>query len=140
MAKRDELLFPEIEDFIAVLQSGEPQQELVILVVPSHDKKNRALKDQAEWADAALRLFADLYRGATAFAASKGVYKTDRGQYLFDVPVLIESYADVSDIENPDKLSELVAFARRMGQEAHQECVMIIVARARFYITDFKGR
>lgn len=140
MAKRDEFLFSELEDVVAVLQSGEPQQEVVILAIPSHDRKNRLLKDQAEWADAGLRLFADLYQGATAFRAFKGVYKTDRGQYLYDEPILIESYADVTKIMDETCLKKLIVFAKRMGREANQECVMVVIGKARFYISDLKER
>ena len=117
MAKKDKLLFPEMEEIVATLSRDDIRQEVVILVIPSHDKKNVELRDQDLWADHALHLFADLYRGATAFRTFKGVFKTDEGNYLIDKPILIESYAEVDDIEDEPKLYELCSFARRMGRE-----------------------
>ena len=117
MAKKDELLFPEMEDIVATLRTDDPPQQVVILVIPSHDKQNGELQDQDFWADGALHLFADLYRGATAFRTFKGFFKTDEGNYLIDKPILIESYAEVDDIEDEPKLYELCSFARRMGRE-----------------------
>src|SRR5688572_8785240 len=121
-------LFPEVRQIIALL-SQEASQELVILVVPSHDRLNAELGEarQAEWASATLHLFADLYRGATAFRTFKGIYKTDDGQYLLDEPILIESFASHADIAEEAKLNELVRFAKRMGRELNQAAIMLVI-------------
>ena len=90
MSSADDNLFPEVDKIISLL-SAEAQQEIVVLAIPSHDKSNKPLKDQSEWASAALKVFADLYRGATAFGFKtegeetgpiKGIFKTDDGPLL----------------------------------------------------------
>lgn len=64
MAKKG--LFPEVEQIISIINKDE-RQDLVILIIPSRDRNDKPLKDQEVWAGAAMDLFADLYRGATAF-------------------------------------------------------------------------
>jgi hypothetical protein len=136
----DKGLFPEIDQIISLLASG-GKQELVILVVPSHDRRNQPLGDArtGEWADAAMRLLADLYRGATAFKTFKGIFKADDGTYLYDEPILIESYASEEEIQSPAKLAELVRFTKRMGRELSQAAVMLVIGQVMFYIKDYAG-
>lgn len=133
-------LFPEVNELVALL-AAEAQQDLVILVVPSHDKKNRPL-DRAkvrEWASNGLELMSDLYRGGTAYRTFKGVYKTSAGEYLWDRPILLESFAMHDDIMDLDNLNELVKFAKRMGKLLDQDAVMIVVKNVMFYIDDYSG-
>ena len=136
VTKANKTLFPD--DIIAVL-SGDPDQDLVILIIPSHDKHGKPLAAQDQWADAGMKLLADLYRGATAFPGLKGIFKTDTGQYLHDMPILLESYAQNDDIMDPDKLKQLVNFLRRLGKETEQETVMVVIGKAFFYISDYSG-
>jgi hypothetical protein len=133
-------LFPEVNKIISLLSSEAPQ-ETVILVIPSHDRKNKELNDVRvkEWASQAMRLFADLYVGATAFETFKGIYKTEDGEYLLDNPILIESYATVEAIESPDNLNQLVRFAKRMGKDLNQAAVMLVIGQVMFYVTDYSG-
>jgi hypothetical protein len=72
-------LFPELDQIISVLVA-EKRQDLVILIIPSHDKKEVELKDQDMWASAAMDLFADLFGSATAFKTFAGIYKTSDGK------------------------------------------------------------
>ena len=55
----------DAEQVISLLLSGE-RQDLLILIVPSHDRHEKPLRNQDEWANAALDLFGELYGGATA--------------------------------------------------------------------------
>lgn len=79
----------DAERVISLLLSGQ-RQDLVILIVPSHDRHEKPLASQDEWANAALDLFGELYGGATAFQAFQGVYKADDGRLLRDRPILVE--------------------------------------------------
>jgi hypothetical protein len=119
-------LFPETEDIISILQSGE-RQDILILIIPSHDKDEKPLKNQDMWAGQAMEIFKDLYEGATAFATFAGIYLTDDGRTLHDKPILIESYASRADLEDKERLNELVRFCKRMGREAKQDAVALIV-------------
>ena len=60
-----------VERVLSVLQSGEKQVTL-ILVVPSHDRKKKALPDQTMWANAAADLFAKLFGGGDSIPGVSG--------------------------------------------------------------------
>lgn len=115
----------EIDLIIADLRSGRAN-DIVVLAVPSHSKDNRALSDQSQWAVETLSLFADLYGGATAFQAFKGVYKDAKGTKLWDQTILVESLAERSDVEDPAKLKLLLGFANRMKTQLRQDAVMVV--------------
>ena len=133
-------LYPEVRELISLLSEDTPQ-ETVVLVIPSHDRANKELNDirVKEWASQGMQLFADLYGGATAFETFKGIYKTDNGHYLYDNPILVESYATTKAIEDRERLQHLVGFAKRMGRELDQEAVMIVVGHVMFYVKDYRG-
>jgi hypothetical protein len=84
--QRQRHLFPELDSISAALQADN-HDDLVVLFIPSHDKKQNPLPDQAQWAKAAGDLFADIFTGATAFHAFAGFYKTDDG-------IILHEYAD----------------------------------------------
>ena len=54
-------MFPEIQRIISIIDADE-RQDIVILIIPSHDKNDKPLRDQEIWAGSAMDLFADLYR------------------------------------------------------------------------------
>ncbi len=86
-------------------------------------------------------LLGDLFGGATAFTTFAGVYRTDDGTLLHDKPILIESYVHSrSDLEDRAKLSELLAFIKRMGRETKQKAVGLIINSVFHEITDFRDR
>ena len=127
----------DTEQVISLLLSGE-RQDLVILIVPSHDRHEKALPNQDEWANAGLDLFGELYGGATAFQAFQGVFKADDGRLLRDRPILIECYAERAALEDRVRLAELLEFAKRMGRESRQEAVALIINDAFYLIKDFR--
>ena len=137
-ARQRHLRFPEVDQIITVLREG-IRQDLVILIIPSHDRENKPISDQEFWAEAAMDLFADLYRGATALETFKGVYKSSDGTILYDKPIMIESYVDRSDLEDPTKLAELLRFIKRMGKKTKQAAVGLVINSVFHEITDFKG-
>jgi hypothetical protein len=135
-AVSDESLFPEVEKIISVLQSS-VRQDIVILFIPSHDKKKKEIKNQDVWAGEAMVLFKDLYRGATAFEAFAGIYLTDKGETLNDKPILIESYVSRESLEDKRRLNQLVAFMKRMGRETKQAAVAVVINDVFHEITEF---
>ena len=118
MAKKSPLP-SKAEEIISVINS-EVRQDLVILIIPSHEKDDKPLKDQEMWAAQAMELFGDLYGGATAFQALAGIYKDADGKVYHDRPILIESYVERPKLVDETTLNELLAFAQRMGKEARQ--------------------
>jgi hypothetical protein len=102
--------------------------------VPFDDKP---LKDQEMWAAQAMELFGDLYGGATAFQALAGIYKDADGKVYHDRPILIESYVERPKLVDETTLNELLAFAQRMGKEARQKAVALIINDVFHLITEF---
>jgi hypothetical protein len=121
------------EEIIATLRAG-TRHDLVILAIPSHDRENKPLHDQDQWADGALELFSDLYEGATAFKTFKGIYRSDSGKDLWDNPILIESFAERTHVENPHKLRTLLDFVRRMKAKMRQESILLVVNEYRWFL------
>jgi hypothetical protein len=138
MARKNLSLFPELDEIISVLRA-DTRQDLVVLIIPSHDRQDNELSNQEMWANAAMEMFADLYRGATAFKTFAGIYKSADGKILHDRPILIESYVQRVDLEDRTKLTELLKFAKRMGKETNQAAVALIVNSVFHEITDYSG-
>jgi hypothetical protein len=139
-APKQPSLFPETEA-IAALLSKESSHDLVILAIPSHDSKNRTVGDAlaSEWASNAMKLFADLYRGATAYQASHGIFKTEEGHYLHDKPTIIEAFATIETIHDVKRLNLLVDFCKRMGRTLDQASIMVVFGNVMYYIEDYSG-
>lgn len=132
-----ESLFPEDRERIASILRSEVPQDLVVLIVPSHDKNEKKLKDQDQWAATALETITDLFGGGTSFQALAGAYK-DGDKILHDKPILVESYVQRADLENEEKVIELLKFVKRMGKATKQAAVAIIINNVFHLIHDFK--
>src|SRR5262249_9571522 len=116
------------------------EHNVTLWISPPHHKegkKDKPLKDQEVWAGAAMDLFADLYRGATAFQTFQGIYKDNDGEVHRDNPILIESYVERSRLVDAATLQQLVAFAKRMGRETRQKAVALIINDVFREITEF---
>ncbi len=129
-------MFPEIQRIISIIDADE-RQDIVILIIPSHDKNDKPLRDQEIWAGSAMDLFADLYQGATAFQTFQGIYKDNEGKVYRDKPILIESYVQRERLVDEGTLHELLAFAKRMGRETRQKAVALIINDVFHEITEF---
>lgn len=137
MAKqRQRHLFPELDTIISTIRADKPQ-DLVILFIPSHDKKQKELANQEQWASAALTLFAELFTGATGFETFAGVYRDTDGTILYDKPLMIQAYVERDILVDKKNMEELLGFAKRMGRETNQAAVALIVNNRLFLITRF---
>ena len=70
-----------------------------------------------------------LFGGATAFPKGKGVWRDDAqgGKLLFDEPVVVQCYTSEPIIES--RAEELKAFLDRMGREARQGAIGLVIDR-----------
>jgi hypothetical protein len=137
MAKhRQKHLFPELDSIIEAIKADNPQ-DLVILFIPSHDKKQVEIPNQEQWADASLNRFGLLFRGGTGFETFAGVYRDDDGIIIRDKPLMIQAYVDRENIVDPVNMKQLLSFAKRMGRETDQAAVALIVNNRLFLITQF---
>jgi hypothetical protein len=112
---------------------------LVVLFVPSVERDGATPIDQQRWVDAALEMFGHIFGGATAYPKAKGVWRDDArsGVLVKDEPVVVHCYTTAADIANAANLAELGSFCRKMGREANQGEVGLIVGDEYFAIREF---
>ena len=112
---------------------------LVVLFVPSVERDGVTAINQEYWVDAALEIFGQLFGGATAFPRAKGVWRDDEmaGALVKDQPVVIHCYTTPAEITDADCLSQLGSFCRRMGREAHQGEVGLVIGDEYLAFRDF---
>src|SRR5713101_6773805 len=120
------------------LASGR-KRVLVVLFVPSMERDGATAVDQARWVDRALDLFGRVFGGATAYPKAKGVWRDDErgGALVRDEPVVIHCYTTPADIEDGRNLAQLGGFCRKMGSQARQGEVGLVVGDEYFAIRDF---
>src|SRR6516162_4625768 len=115
-------------DFAGVLGASKAASTLLVLFIPSRDRHDQAI-DQDYWVEEALRVLGALFGGATAFPQGKGVWRDDAhgGKLLFDEPVVIQCYTSEQAIER--QAPKLREFLQRMGREAKQGAVGLVIDR-----------
>jgi hypothetical protein len=115
----------------------------VVLFVPSVERDGVTAIDQPRWVDATLETLGRVFGGATAYPKAKGVWRDDErgGALVFDEPVVVHCYTTPTDIQDGGSLAALGAFCRKMGREARQGEVGLVVGDEYFAIRDYgEGR
>lgn len=122
--------------------SGGRKRVLVILFVPSVERDGKTAIDQQHWVDAALDMFGRVFGGATAYPKAQGIWRDAArgGALVKDEPVVVHCYTTPDDIENERNLSELCALCKRMGREARQGEVGLVIGDEYFAIDDFTDK
>ena len=110
---------------------------LFVLFVPSVDRAGAPI-DHEYWVDAALTTLATLFRGATAYPRGIGKWRDDEnaGALVTDEPTIVTSYA-APDAVTDEALARLRAFLHRLGREANQGEVGIVVDGTYYPITQY---
>lgn len=110
----------------------------VTLFIPSVERTGEPI-DQAYWAEEALKMLGLLFRGATAFPPSRGVWRDDErgGELLFDDTRMVLSYVAEGLLEDPRLLDRLRGFLCRMGRETNQGEVGVVIDGTYFGIVNF---
>jgi hypothetical protein len=118
---------------------GGRKRVLVVLFIPSVERDGITSIDQQYWVGAALEMLGRVFGGATAYPKAKGVWRDDEreGTLVVDEPVVIHCYTTPAAIESSASLAELGDFCRRMGREARQGEVGLVVGDEYFAIRDF---
>lgn len=128
----------ELLDFCKARLRFGRSDDVVILFVPSHDRNDKRLNNQDKWASEAIDLMSKLYGGATGFKELIGCwYDADQDKNLDDEPIMIQSLAKRTDVEDEAKLRELSEFCRRMGKEMKQSAIGIVLNDAIHFMTKF---
>lgn len=111
----------------------------VTLFVPSVDRDGEPI-DQAYWTELALATFGHLFRGATAFPPGRGVWRDDErgGALVYDDTQMVLSYVADGALADDETVKRLRAFLCRMGREANQGEIGIVIDGTYFGITDYE--
>ena len=111
----------------------------MVLFVPSMERDGETPIDQERWLDLSLEMFGRVFGGATAYPKAKGIWRDDErgGVLVKDEPVVVHCYTTPAQIEDQRNLAELGSFCRKMGREARQEEVGLVVGDEYFAIRDF---
>jgi len=112
---------------------------LVVVFVPSKDRDGQPI-DQEYWVNEILQTLGRLFRGATAYPRGKGVWRDDQrgGTLLTEEPVLVFSYVADPDL-SIEALGDLYKTLSRMGREAKQGEIGVVIDGKYFGITDYAG-
>jgi len=119
--------------------SGGRKRVFVVLFVPSVERDGKTPIDQARWLDLSLEMFGRVFGGATTYPKAKGIWRDDErgGVLVKDEPVVVHCYTTPAGIEDERNLAELGSFCRKMGREARQGEVGLVVGDEYFAIRDF---
>jgi len=112
----------------------------VVLFVPSRERDGTTPIDQARWVDDALETLGKLFGGATAYPKAKGVWRDDDrdGALVKDEPIVVHCYTTPDDLDDQRNLAALGRFCRKMGRDARQGEVGLVVGDEYFAIRDFE--
>lgn len=127
-----------MSDIHKILGASLPAGTLQITVfIPSVDREHRPI-GQEVWAEECLATLGSLFRGATAFPPGRGVWRDDseEGRLVFDDTVLITSYVDPEALTD-ETLTRLRKFLHRLGREANQGEVGVVIGGQYYGITEF---
>ena len=110
----------------------------VTLFVPSVDRHGEPM-DQAYWTEQTLTTFGNLFRGATAFPPGRGVWRDDQrgGVLVYDDTQMVTSYVTEETLGDDEILKRLRTLLCRMGREAHQGEIGIVIDGIYFGITEY---
>lgn len=111
---------------------------LVVLFIPSVERDGVTKIDQDYWVDQALEMLGSTFGGATAYPKAKGIWRDDEndGALITDESVTIHCYMEPAAIENADNQEILGRFCRRMGREANQGEIGLVIGDEYFAITE----
>ncbi|MCZ6679815.1 MAG: hypothetical protein O7E52_21495 [Candidatus Poribacteria bacterium] len=126
-------------DIANILRADTPSgSSQVILFIPSKDREGKEV-DQESWVDEGLSVVGRLFRGGTAFPPGKGVWRNDAqgGQLLFETTVMILSFVEPNDLTD-FALLQLKAFLLRLGREANQGEVGVVIDGIYYGFTQFE--
>jgi len=121
-----------------VLSHGR-KRVLVVLFVPSVERDGTTPIDQQRWVDSSLEMFGRVFGGATAYPKAKGIWRDDErgGALVKDEPMVVHCYTTPGDIQDDGNLSEVGSFCRKMGSEARQGEIGLVVGDEYFAIRNF---
>jgi hypothetical protein len=121
------------------LPAARRKRLLAVIFIPSVERDGTTEIDQARWVDEALNLLGRVFGGATAYPRAQGIWRDDEnnGRLVRDNPVVVHCYMVPEAMDDANNQALLGAFCRKMGREANQGEVGLVIADEYLAITDF---
>jgi hypothetical protein len=118
-----------MSNFGSRLQASKSQSTLLVLYIPSADRRGKALGKaiQDRWVRRALEVLGKHMGGATAFPRGLGVWRDDAqgGKLVWDKPVLIQCYTSEQTLE--EQSAALHDFLIALGRQTRQGAVGFVI-------------
>lgn len=108
---------------------------ILISFFPNKDKEGRKFSNKI-WENQALKLQAELFRGATSYPRiipSRGSYKTSDGKIIIEDTKAIISYVKKNEL-TPKALKRYSEFLKDFGKKTNQETVAFALDEQMHYI------
>jgi hypothetical protein len=111
-----------------ILKAEKSASTALVMFIPSVDRFAEPI-DQEYWVTETLAVLGRLFGGATAFPQGRGIWRDDDrgGLLVFDAPVIVQCYTGEKALE--ENAEELRYFLTRMGTEAQQGAVGLVIDR-----------
>lgn len=118
MGSQQEQAAQEVDLAAALGSEGGVSTQCFTVYVPNKDRNGQEIGNQRKWVLEALRLLSEINGGATAMPPVEGGWQNDRGEIIWDQPVLVYSFIRPDHfLSNLPRLRELL---HRMGRETDQ--------------------
>ena|SRR5689334_20034108 len=124
----------------ALLEGARRKRTLIVLFIPSVERDGATEINQDRFVEEALDFFGNVFGGATAYPRARGIWRDDErgGKLIRDNPVVLQCYLSPEAIENKVNLARLGEFCRRLGREANQGEIGLVIDGEYLAITDFE--
>lgn len=118
MSASEEQETSEVDLAQAFGADGDVSTQCFTIYIPNKDRAGREIGDQRKWVLEAIHLLAAINGGATAMPPVEGGWLDERGQVLWENPVVVYSFIRADEfLANLPRLRE---FIHRMGRETNQ--------------------
>jgi len=126
------------EGFEDVLGIDKSNPVLIILFIPTQDKNSKPLIDARMWLDAGITLLSELFGGATVMTAQGCWFNAETKEIVREEVNLVHSYVSIADAKKIDNFLKLGNFLHRMGAEANQGEIGVVVDQVFHRITNYR--
>jgi len=126
------------EGFKVALGIDKSNPVLVIVFIPTQDKNSKPLKDAKMWLNAGITLLSELFGGATVMTAQGCWFNPETEEIVREDVNLVHSYVSIDDAKKVDNFLKLGNFLHRMGAEANQGEIGVVVDQVFHRITNYR--
>jgi hypothetical protein len=136
LAKKSDIIGGSMPSFSELLMADSADATLLVLFIPSADRKGKALgnKEQRRWIRKALKLLGEKFTGGTAFPRGWGVWRDDAqgGRLVWDKPVVIQCFTNEATFR--EHAASIRDFMVDLGTQTNQGAVACVLDKTLYQI------